>query len=117
MAASGKEVEKHMNSAMQDAVGVLDDEKNKEENKPKGKRGFKRQRPASAAEKAAGALMGEGKKRDRQLVEEMDIDDERKWKFGKTVRDASVPSCANVEKAGPVDRSCEQGVRKRPDSG
>jgi len=98
-------------------VGVLDDEKNKEENKPKGKCGFKRQpRLASAAEKAAGALMGEGKKRDRQLVEEMDIDDERKSKFGKTVGDVSVPSCANVEKAGPAYRSYEQGVRKCPGS-
>jgi hypothetical protein len=101
---SVKVVDGHMNIAMQ----VARVEAAVEEKQGEGKKKVKCQPSPEIAEgKSQGEMLGDGKKRTRAEIEEMDIDDPRKAKLGKIDGDVATGLCSELMKAGPVNRSYE----------
>ena len=87
---------------------MLDGGKKEGDEKKKGGRGtFKRQpRSRKIDGLAQGELFGENKKRSRQEIEEMVIDDSRKAKVGKTEGIIDNQQSLELMKVGPADQPC-----------
>ena len=80
----------------------MSDEQKHVDGKSGGRRGFKRKpRAVGASGKELEGMVAEGKKRPREDAEEMDIDEVRRGKVGKSGDEQT-----DILKAGPADRSC-----------